>query len=384
MGLLSDAITKAQNIKVYIKDIRTAISKKEPNSTVLASQGITWSSNSDLNTYDNAILAIDKATADIPSGTKFAHSEWTKIPSEIITYVSKPGNANNLFQNCTQLTQAGSSDQYLELGGKSSINSIFQGCISLTNVYIKGNQVWTSGVSAFQGCYNLRGIDFISYPNNVKDFTSMFEGCSSLSETINIPFSSATEISCKAMYKNSGLSRELGDYLNNESMIETTDEMFYNCSVAGISNINIPKCTSCISMFAISEQTLAKANLKTVGNIYSENCLNMSKMFYNQKWLETIESIDMKKCTIADDMFKGCYSIKKLVIKNLGAEENLKTLDLSDLTDWEEGINETITQAAGRSTPFTLKLSSTVSGKLTTEQISTLSGKNFLIDGLNI
>jgi hypothetical protein len=51
----------------------------------------------------------------------------------------------------------------------------------------------------------------------------------------------------------------------------------------------------------------------------------------------------MKKCTIADDMFKGCYSIKKLVIKNLGAEENLKTLDLSDLTDWEEGINETIT-----------------------------------------
>jgi hypothetical protein len=111
----------------------------------------------------------------------------------------------------------------------------------------------------------------------------MFEGCTSLSETIKIPFNSATEISCKAMYKNSGLSGELGDYLKKESMIETADEMFYNCSVENISDVNIPNCISCISMFAISDQTLAKANLKTVENIYSENCLNMSKMFYNQK-----------------------------------------------------------------------------------------------------
>ena len=58
----------------------------------------------------------------------------------------------------------------------------------------------------------------------------------------------------------------------------------------------------------------------------------------------------------------------------------MNELDLSDLTAWDEGLNETVDEAADRtSNPFTLKLSATTKSALSSDQFNTLESLGYTI-----
>jgi hypothetical protein len=75
---------------------------------------------------DDAVKAIEKDLADIPSGSKFAYSVWSSIPDKVKEFARKTGtDCVNMFANCSNLINVGSVEEYFELGSKMDITSIF-------------------------------------------------------------------------------------------------------------------------------------------------------------------------------------------------------------------------------------------------------------------
>lgn len=381
----SDLISMAGQINAIVtSQIQGAITSKNPNAETLLQQGITWGTGTDLQYYPAAINAIDKNTAEIPSGTKFAYSVWTAIPNEVAKYTqsSTLTDCSNLFANCSRLLSVGTSTDPFLLGGKLSIERIFQGCTNLSTVYIKGAQEWLNGSRAFQGCSNLSTISFASQPLNPTNLESIFEGCTSLTSIVPIQLTNSQGVDCDAMYKNSGLIQDIpSTFAGKGNYIQSADEMFQDCAIPNVGNMNLDNCGSCRAMFQITSATSGKAQLLTVGNLSTGACANMNQMFAGQVQLTSIQSIDMGSCITADNMFQNCNNITTLVIKNLGGTETMTKLDLSDLTNWTNGLEETVNSAIDRSSSgFNLKLSSTTKNALSDAQKNTLTSKGYTLE----
>lgn len=380
----SDLISMAGQINAIVtSQIQGAITSKNPNAETLLQQGITWGTGTDLQYYPAAINAIDKNTAEIPSGTKFAYSVWTAIPNEVAEYtqLSTLTDCSNLFTNCAFLTQVGTSIDPFLLGGKLSIERIFQGCTNLNSVYLKGPQEWLNGSRAFQGCSNLNTVSFASQPLNPTNLESMFEGCSSLTSIVPIQLTNVQGVDCDAMYKNSGLIQDIpSTFLGEGTHVFSADEMFQDCAIPSVGNMNLRECSSCRAMFQITSYTSGRAQLLTVGNLQTDACVNMNYMFAGQVQLTSVQSIDMGSCITADNMFQNCNNLNTLVIKNLGGSSTMTKLDLSDLTNWTIGLEETVNKAVDRSANgFTLKLSSTTKSALSEDQKNTLTSKGYTL-----
>lgn len=89
----------------------------------------------------------------------------------------------------------------------------------------------------------------------------------------------------------------------------------------------------------------------------------------------------MLRCITADYMFQNCNNVTTLVIKNLGGTETMTKLDLSDLTNWTNGLEETVNSAMDRSSSgFNLKLSSTTKNALSDAQKNTLTSKGYTLE----
>ena len=186
-------------------------------------------------------------------------------------------------------------------------------------------------------------------------------------------------VKCNSLYKNTGIINAVGDaFAGTDITITYADEMFQDCPIPSIGDIYIPMCKSCRAMFYISSIASGKSKLQTVGHMTTQNCTNMNNMFANQTELTQVQSIDMLSCSTAEGMFTNCNKLNKLVIKNLGGTAIY--LDLSDLTAWETGLDETVAGAVNKvETGFTLKLSPTVKNRLSQSQISSLEAKGFNI-----
>ena len=380
MSSFSEVLTKAKQINSYIiGNVQAAITRKEPNPEKLNKIGITWGEGTDLQYYSEAIDAIDKDTADIPTGSKFAYSTWSAIPNIVEEFIQKSTTeCVNMFSNCYNIEYVGSSGNYF-IVNKNSIESMFQNCSALKEVHIGGSSDWFYGMKAFQGCSSLHTVDFQFYPKNPEDVSSMFEGCLSLTSVVPMKLNNNLGVKCNSLYKNTGIINAVGDaFADNDITITSADEMFQDSPIPSIGNVNIPMCKSCRAMFYISSIASGKAKLQTVGDLFTQNCTNMNNMFANQTELTSIKSIDMLSCSSAEGMFTNCNKLNELVIKNLGGLAVY--LDLSDLTSWETGLDETVAGAVNKSeTGFTLKLSPTVKNRLSQGQISSLEAKGFNI-----
>ena len=103
-------------------------------------------------------------------------------------------------------------------------------------------------------------------------------------------------------------------------------------------------------------------------------------MFDGQVQLKSVVSIDMSNCTNASNIFRNCNNLHTLVITNIGKNAALSELDLSDLTSWTNGLENTINSLADRSSnEFVLKLSSTTKSALSEDQKNTLTSKGYTL-----
>lgn len=380
MASFSEVLTKAKQINSYVVgNIQPAITRKEPNEEKLDKIGITWGESTDLQYYADAIDAIDKDTAEIPTGSKFAYSTWNQIPNIIEEFVQKTSTeCVNIFSNCYNIEYVGSSGNYF-IVNKNSIESMFQNCSALKEVHIGGSSDWFYGMKAFQGCSSLHTVDFQYQPKTPEDISSMFEGCLALTSIVPMKLTNSIGVKCNSLYKNTGIINAVGEaFAGTDTTIISADEMFQDCPIPSIGDVYIPMCKSCRAMFYVSSIASGKSKLQTVGNLTTQNCTNMNNMFANQTELTSIQSIDMLSCSTAEGMFTNCNKLNRLVIKNLGG--TAVYLDLSDLTSWEVGLDETVAGAVNKAeTGFTLKLSPTVKNRLSQGQISSLEAKGFNI-----
>ena len=380
----SDLITMAGQINaITTQQIHSSITAKNPDEEVLNSQGITWGVGTDLQYYPAAINAINKDTVEIPKGTKFAYSSWEVIPQEIADYIqdNSISDCSNAFANCTNLQYVGTSTDPFTLGGKLTIERIFQGCITLKEVYLRGPQEWLYGSRAFQGCTNLSTVSFASQPLNPSSVESMFEGCTSLTSLVPIQLTNEYGVDCDGMYKNSGLIQDIpSTFAVSGNHIISANEMFQDCAIPNVGDMVLNDCYSCRAMFQITSATSGKAQLQTVGDLNTTLCAVMDLMFDGQVQLKSVKSIDMSSCTSATNIFKNCNNLHTLVITNMGKNTALSELDLSDLTNWTNGLEDTINSLADRSSNgFILKLSSTTKSALSEDQKNTLTSKGYTL-----
>lgn len=374
MATVADILNQIQIISDIKTSLYTEITAKKPTLE-------SWGPRSPFKDYDNAVKSIDTASADIPKKSKFAYSTWDIIPDEILTYIklSTTTDCSNMFSDCVNLVNVGTSQEPFEIPSKSSVSRLFAGCYNLQTVHIDNAAEWQNCSRAFQGCAKLNTISFVSRPSAVTSCEAMFEGCTSLTSPVSINMTQSAGVDCDAMYKNSGLIGEItSSFANQQTYIKSAEEMFQDCAINSVGDLYLANCVSCRGMFQITNS--AKAQLQNVGALSTQNCTNMNYMFAGQSALTTIASLDMKRCQTATAIFQNCNSLKKLCISNLGGNADMTELDLSDLTAWDEGLNETVDEAADRtSSPFTLKLSATTKSALSSDQFNTLESLGYTI-----
>ena len=122
--------------------------------------------------------------------------------------------------------------------------------------------------------------------SNVKDMTSMFEGCKNLTTIPQIDTSNVTRM----------------------------NQMFYHCSnLTTIPQIDTSKVNSMTYMFGYC------SNLTTIPQIDTSSLSNMAYMFYNCTNLTTIPQLNGENMGILSEAFYGCKSLENFNgIINLG------------------------------------------------------------------
>ena len=184
-------------------------------------------------------------------------------------------NVDNIsFSGCSSLTS-------LDLSPVPSLNiingnEIFKNCNDLTTINfgnLNFNNCNTGGKELFYHCQSLTQLNLSSFNfNSFQDCTSMFEGCSSLTQ-ITLP------------------------QMNN---LTNMYRMFYDCVTLASLNIN---------------------------NINTSNVTNMSRLFYNCKAITTnimaniIPYLIVDNVTNLSDTFSGCTSLTSIDISNFNTNK---------------------------------------------------------------
>lgn len=224
----------------------------------------------------------------------------------------------SLFYGCTALKSVRLSENldFLE-------ESVFNGCTSLTTIHLPG-KITSIRYSAFQNCSSLAEINI---PSNLTEIGyRAFENCSKLG-SITLP-STLKTIGYGAFSGCSQLTTQLPNGLETIG-----DEAFRGCS--SITSLTIPESVTSIGTYAFAgtgistivmgEQTpivtgmfAECTNLKTIkipetGTIPSEFLSGCTS-------LETVE-IPAKTVGIEASAFRGCSSLKEIILPNLFLRE---------------------------------------------------------------
>ena len=172
----------------------------------------------------------------------------------------------------------------------------FDECKNLTDIEgienLNTEKVTNMG-SMFSGCYVLAPLDVSKFnTQNVEDMSDMFAACVKL-KSLNV----------------SNFDTQKVKYMSN---------MFYNCvglTSLDVSNFNTQNVENMSSMFSWCEGL----NSLDLSKFDTQNVTDMSYMFWNSSALTTIyvsdKFVTTKVSLEADDMFKGCTSLKGAIDK---------------------------------------------------------------------
>lgn len=202
----------------------------------------------------------------------------------------------------------------------TSAKGLFKDCISLTTVGDLNLNVCANIDSVFYNCANLKTIGTLSIPK-----------------------------------------------------VQTFNNPFYNCkALESIEQFNVSSATTLASLFAQSN------NLKSVDFVNSTSKVtNFSGLFAGKTMLETVKGLDLSSATNLASMFANCSNLKNITFVENSIKINFNLGSSSLLSD--ESIQSLINGLATVETAQNLTIHNDIATKLTDEQKTTITSKNWNI-----
>lgn len=187
----------------------------------------------------------------------------------------------------------------------------------------------TKADNFFEGCINLKSIDWYEF-QNVTSANNFAKDCRSLTRFPELDMRSLE--SAIAFLSGSGISRftdlagirlnDVSSFFNNCISLKVINSinlpnainietLFYNCVALEYlpEYINIPKVIYAQAAF------FACRSLTKIGKVISPKMKIADRMFANCSKLVSVEEIDFTSCTSANDIFTGCTELKYIGIK---------------------------------------------------------------------
>ena len=196
----------------------------------------------------------------------------------------------NIFDGCTSLTSVYIPESVTSIGA-----NVFGGCTALTSVYIP-ESVTSIGGRVFYNCTSLTSVYIPESVTSIGD--NMFEGCSSLS-SVHIP-EGVTSINDTTFYGCTSLTS-----INiPESVVEIRYGAFANCT--SLTSVYIPK-----NVNSIGEGAFANCTSLTSINI-PEGVTGISSWTFSDCTSLKSISIPKKVTHIDEEAFARCSSLKSI------------------------------------------------------------------------
>ena len=203
--------------------------------------------------------------------------------------------------------------EYLNTERVKNMSSMFSGCSSLTSLDVtKFNTTnVTSMGEMFHGCSSLTSLDVTKFNTaNVKSMGFMFRGCSSLTSLDVTKFNTANVTNMNSMFSGCSSLTSLNVTSLNTSNVTDMNSMFSGCS--SLTSLDVTKfnTTNVTSMGEMFRGCAALTSLD-VTNFNTANVTKMSAMFQN---CSSLGSLDLTKfntanVTTMESMFSGCLEL---------------------------------------------------------------------------
>ena len=225
----------------------------------------------------------------------------------------------------------------------------------LKNVVELDTHVARNLTGTFKNCPLLSDVgDLVT--DNCQDFTSMFEGCTSLKYVPNISSTEKAE-SMEAMLKDCTSIKVIPEF--NYSNVKNLNSLFENCKhILTIPSLNAPLaitakkiCKDCAALTGTNDFKLptnktfeeAFKNCSVLENIPKIDYTNIKisrSMFENCNALETINELELSQQD-ANNMFKGCNSLKHITKMKTTGVSNMSSMfeNCYSLIDAEIDLN---------------------------------------------
>lgn len=243
---------------------------------------------------------------------------------------------------------------------------------AIKTVTFKGAVKPVDCMSWFLECNNLTKINNLEnlYTSECEDMTSMFEGCSKLTDLDLSGFETEKVDSMESMFKNCSSLQKLDLSGFDTTKVNNMDEMFNGCTsltLLDISNFDTKEVNSMKKMFYNCGNTRDAMKLDLGNSFICQDVLNMSSMFEHS----FIISLDMSKwetgkVTNMNKMFANA-TMASLTLGNINLD---KVADISDMFVDADGI-------------LSISSSQTVKNKLyntTTKATTVIQNQDWTVD----
>ena len=239
--------------------------------------------------------------------------QWCKATNFPQLNVSKVTNASYMFYHCTNIVTA----PILNLSNVQNCESVFRDCANLTTCEISDFSNATNINGLFAGCRKLKNVASNLTTPKVTDTGFMFYDCNALETAPAMNTSNVTDMS----------------------------KMFYSC------------------------------NVTTVPLYDTSKVKRMEEMFWHCSYLQTVPAFDCSNVTNMNNIFASCYSLKSILMTNIGVSLDISASTLFERADLVTILNNLKTVT----TTKTLRMGATNLAKLTDEDKAIATNKGWTL-----
>ena len=264
--------------------------------------------------FDHCTQLTEIPDLDYPNGidcdVMFGYTSISKLAK------IRPSSASGMYCACPNLTEVSASNI---LDDASDISIFVAGCENLTEFSFYPNNITPTNLfNFFYLDSKLSRINHLAYVklDNVTNISSMFQGCSSLTDNTMIRFGSKpTSLLTNASNMFNGCGLDLAK--DNLDVIPNLHNFFINCT--NLTNVS--------GLFANSQ-------LGKIGSNYSDSerlCIfknapieNCSRLFQNTLITYVdLSTSDLSTVTDCSEMFSGCSNLKRVTFDALNLREDI-------------------------------------------------------------
>ena len=264
----------------------------------------------------------------------------------------------------------------LDLSGVTDISSMFNGCYNLKTLNVSGwdTSKVTDMTKVFASCFELESLDLNSWnTSKVEKMSGMFEHCTSLKKLNISGWKTSNVVNMRNMFRDCSSLTELDLSSWKTSNVYKMDGMFRDCSSLTGLDLSSWKTSDVYEMEYMFMNCSSLTELDLSGWDTSA-VKNMSYMFKGCSSLTGLNlsgwnTAGLQHITHITDVFKGCTSLKVLVLGRNTLKKNIfKSLPKYKNT-WYYAV-----QGAAAGDPLPLKTAKTNGTLFTKYRYNTMAG----------